>query len=79
MRKTLVLVAVLTVLLLAGCAQKAMTSSSAAATPAAGADQAVNAVGNDVKDLDSLNTDLDTSDLNSLDQELSDVDSLDIK
>ena len=74
MRKTLVFVAVLALIVLAGCTQKAMPSAAPTAT-----DQSVNAVGNDVKDLDSLNQDLDTGDLNSLEQELNDVDTLELK
>ena len=74
MRKTLVFVAVLALLVLAGCAQRAMPAAAPAST-----DQAVNAVGSDVKDLDSLNQDMDSSDLNSLDQELHDVDTLELQ
>jgi hypothetical protein len=75
MRNTLVIVAVLALLVLVGCAQKAMPSTAAPAT----AEQAVADVSGDVAAVGGITDDLDTSDLNSLDQELSDVQALELQ
>jgi outer membrane murein-binding lipoprotein Lpp len=74
MRTTLVIVAVIALLALAGCAQKAMPSSAPTAT-----DQEVDAVGMSVSEIDSLTEDLGTEDLNALDQELADIENLELQ
>lgn len=73
MRTTLVIVAVLALLVLAGCGKQA-----APAAPTA-TDNAVSDITGDVSGLDELEADLDTSELNSLDQELADLESLELQ
>ncbi len=75
MKYILGIIAVLVVLVIAGCAPKVMPASSA---PTA-TDKAVTDVGGAVSDLDALAQELDTADLNSLDQELADIESLELQ
>jgi len=73
--RTIAIITVLAVLLLAACAPKAMPAAPA---PTA-TDNVVADVGGDVADVGGLTQDLDTSDLNSLDQELADIDNLELQ
>jgi hypothetical protein len=75
MKTTLVIVSVLALLVLAGCAQKAMPAASA---PTA-TDSEVSDIGGAVTEIDSLTDDLGTGDLDSLDQELADIESLELQ
>lgn len=65
------IVAVLALLVLAGCGQKAM--------PATATDKAVSDVGSGVSDLDAITQDLDTSDLSTLDNELAAIETLELQ
>ena len=71
MRTTAVIVAVLALLVIAGCAK---TPSAPTTT-----DKSVSDVGNDVTGLGDIESDLDTSELNSLDQELADIETLELQ
>lgn len=75
MRSTLVLVAAIALLVIAGCAPKAaMPQAAPGAT-----DKAVDDVSSAVSDLDTISEDLDMSDLNALDQELADLETLELQ
>jgi len=74
MRTTFVIVAVLALLMVAGCARQAGPAGAPTAT-----DSAVSDVGGDVSGLDELEADLDTSELSSLDQELADIETLELQ
>ncbi len=73
MRKTLVIVAMLVLLVVAGCAPKGTPFAGTTGT-----DKDVNAISAEVIDVDSISTDMDTADLDTLDQELSDVQNLEL-
>jgi hypothetical protein len=74
MRTTLVIVAALALLVVAGCARQAGPAGAPTAT-----DNAVSDVTGDVTGLDELEADLDVSELSSLDQELADIESLELQ
>ncbi len=74
MRKALVIVAMLALLVIAGCAPKG--TPFAADT---GTDKDVNAVSGDVSDVELISADMDTADLDTLDQELNDVQTLELQ
>ncbi len=75
MRATLVIAAMLAALLvIAGCAPKGTPFSGNTAT-----DKEVNAVGADVTEIDVLDVEMGTEDLDTLDQELADIDSLELQ
>jgi outer membrane biogenesis lipoprotein LolB len=75
MKKSAILVAILALLVLAGCArQAAMPPAQTTAT-----DAAVSEVSNDVSEIDSLTADLGEEDLNTLDQDLADIASLELQ
>lgn len=74
MKTTLVIVSVLALLVLAGCAQKAMPAAAPTAT-----DSEVSDIGGAVTEIDSMTDDLGTSDLDTLDQELADIENLELQ
>lgn len=74
MKKLLVIVAMLALLVIAGCAPKGTPFPGNTGT-----DQDVNAISGDVSDVDSVSADMDTSDLDTLDQELTDVQNLELQ
>jgi hypothetical protein len=74
MRKALVIVAMLALLVVAGCAPKGTPFAGTAGT-----DQDVNAISGDVSDVDSISADMDTSELDTLDQELADIQNLELQ
>jgi hypothetical protein len=76
MRTTLVIIAVLALLVIAGCAPKAAMPGPGMPTAT---DKAVSDVGSEVSDLGTLADDLDTAELNALDQELADIESLELQ
>lgn len=63
---------VLALLLVAGCAQKSQTGTGAqeGQTAQASTDAAVSSLEQDIEHIDSLDNELDTSDLDALDQDL---------
>ena len=72
MNKWLVVLAVLGLLLVAGCARKAPAPASQTDVPSTTA--AVSEFDKDLNDVDSLNSELDSSELDSLDQDLASLD-----
>ena len=74
MRKALVIVAMLALLVVAGCTQKGSPFAGNTVT-----DKDVNAISGDVTDVDSVSADMDTADLDTLDQELTDIQNLDLQ
>ncbi len=74
MRKALVIVAMLALLVSAGCAPKGTPFPSTTGT-----DKDVNAISADVSDVDLISADMDTSELDTLDQELADIQTLELQ
>ena len=76
MRNALVIVAVLAMLVLAGCAPKAPAVEAA---PPTATEQEVTDVSGDVEGLEDLSEDLGLDELESLDQELADIEALELQ
>ncbi len=72
--RSILVVAMLALLVIAGCAPKAMAPAGPTAT-----DTAIESVSDEVTGLDALEQDMDLSDLDSLDQELADIDTLELQ
>ena len=71
MNKWFVALAVLLVLVAAGCAKKAPVAPAEVAPQST--ESQVSGFENDIAEVDSLNEDLDTSDIDSLDQDLQQI------
>jgi hypothetical protein len=74
MRKALVIVAMLALLVFAGCAPKSAPVQGATST-----DKDVSAISGDVSDVEAVSADMDTADLDTLDQELNDIQTLELQ
>jgi hypothetical protein len=74
MKNALVIVAMLALLVIAGCAPKGTPVQGDTST-----DKDVSAVSSDVSDVELITADMDTADLDTLDQELNDVQTLELQ
>jgi protein involved in sex pheromone biosynthesis len=74
MRKTLVIVAMLALLVIAGCAPKGTPFAADTST-----DKDVNSISGEVAEIDVTSTDMDTADLDTLDQELNDIQTMELQ